>query len=287
MTQLDQTPRRLHGATAAERAEATRPSDIRTGAMFSQVPLEALGDRFLLPIDKVILGLLASHDNGQYRCWPTNKTLAREAGCSLATVKRALARLQQLGWISVEPDSTVPRGQVILLNWRRPAPQPSPPPPPPRPDRRRGRSPATVGEVLGGLAGGHRRTGGRRTEASGRGAPASPPPKVDTARQGPEDPARAARGAPDPHAADPSPTLSPDELAYWEAQRTHPTHRFMAHWAERVLSAHAAAAATGAREPEMKRVGSGQSLTEHPEPTPESEFRRIPSKNTPQPHDRQ
>jgi Helix-turn-helix domain len=113
-------PRPAHGATARERAETQRTPEIRSGAVYAQVPLDALSDRLILPIDKVILGLLVSHDNGSYCAWPTNAALAQEAGCTTRTVTRSLKRLTQLGWVSVVPSKNTDRGQIIKLNWRRP-----------------------------------------------------------------------------------------------------------------------------------------------------------------------
>jgi hypothetical protein len=118
---MPRPPRKNHGASAAERATADGSPEVRRGAMYAQIPTDVLGDRMLLPIDKVILALLTDHDNGSYCCWPTNTTLAAEAGCCTKTVYLALRRLQRLGWITVEPCPTVERGQLIRLNWRRPA----------------------------------------------------------------------------------------------------------------------------------------------------------------------
>lgn len=119
--------RTYYGASAAERAQARREPVIET-KIFSQPPRAIIGDRMTLPIDRVIVQLFADLDNGAYCCWPTNRQIAAEVGCSIRTVHNSLKRLSQLGWITIEPCPTVARGQMIRLNWRRPAPSRKAPP---------------------------------------------------------------------------------------------------------------------------------------------------------------
>src|SRR5437867_10926456 len=49
-----------------------------------------------------VYGLLARHANGQRRCWPSTRRLARLGGVGQTTVLRALRRLEETGFISVE-----------------------------------------------------------------------------------------------------------------------------------------------------------------------------------------
>lgn len=94
---------------------------IREGIRFAMPPMDLLTDRMLFPIDRVIAGILAGIAGSSYACWPTNRTLAGMAGCSIKTVYSALHRLERVGWIQVEaaPGRTI-RGQVIRLKWSRP-----------------------------------------------------------------------------------------------------------------------------------------------------------------------
>lgn len=48
----------------------------------------------------LVLALHVDYDTGV--CWPSRQTIATEAGVSLSTVKRSLARLAQLGAIEIE-----------------------------------------------------------------------------------------------------------------------------------------------------------------------------------------
>lgn len=48
----------------------------------------------------LVLALHVDYDTGV--CWPSRQTIATEAGVSLSTVKRSLARLAQIGAIEIE-----------------------------------------------------------------------------------------------------------------------------------------------------------------------------------------
>jgi hypothetical protein len=188
-------PRKIHGASAEERAAAARPPEVRRDAVFTQVPVEAMTDRMLLPVDRVLLTMLADHDNGSYCCWPTNAALAQEVGCTTRTVRTALRRLERLGWITIEPCLSVPRGQVIRLNWRRPAP---------------GRKAQAKAKAEGG--GRKRTSGGEEVQSRGGRKPSSPNPDPvprtktrDGSRPGGEEKT-------EEQTAD---TLSPEEVAWW------------------------------------------------------------------------
>jgi Helix-turn-helix domain len=231
-------PRRDHGATAAERAAACDAAaqsspEIRSKAVFSQVPMDALQDRLLLPIDKVILGLLANHDNGKYCAWPTNGALATEAGCSLSTVKRALKRLEQLGWITFETCHRVERGQLIRLNWRRPPAHATA-------TRREGGGGSYT--TRGGV--GHTRPGGWVTSDPGGGSYTTP--NLDPAREPKNKEARTSQkpGTEPPKAPPDEDLRSPEEVQEWEGYRDG-GDRILSQIARKVLAAHDAAVARG------------------------------------------
>lgn len=92
---------------------------VRPDVFFNTKPSDLDEDRMLLPIDKLIAGILGGIASPGYVCWPCNRTIAAKAGCSMRTVAYALKRLESLGWIRREPCPTTSRGQVIRLLWRR------------------------------------------------------------------------------------------------------------------------------------------------------------------------
>jgi hypothetical protein len=221
-------PKQHHGASAEERAAAARPPEVRRGAMYAQIPTEALADRMILPIDKVILGLLTDHDNGAYCCWPTNATLAQEAGCTTRTVRRSLRRLERLAWILTEPCASVPRGQLIRLQWRRPEPGRK------APKAKGGGGHACPGGGRTRLAGGEDMPGrGGRTCLAPNLDPVSRPTTRDGSRPGEDEDAD---------------VLSPEELARWQEQATG-GDRVQAKLARIVLAKHAEALAAQPNTP--------------------------------------
>jgi len=55
--------------------------------------------------EKSVLNALANFADKQGKCWPSQTTLAKSAGCSVSTIKRNLARLKSRGlvdWIQVD-----------------------------------------------------------------------------------------------------------------------------------------------------------------------------------------
>lgn len=99
---------------------AARQPDIRVGVLFIMPPIDLFRDRMLYPLDKVIAGILCDYAGSAYLCWPTNRRIAEDAGCSVKTVYECLKRLSDVGWITIEPaPSRTIRGQIIRLNWRR------------------------------------------------------------------------------------------------------------------------------------------------------------------------
>lgn len=61
--------------------------------------LEALRARHISGHEKDILLLLTGYGDDP---WPSHETIAYRCGCSISTVKRALKRLKEIGWISWE-----------------------------------------------------------------------------------------------------------------------------------------------------------------------------------------
>jgi hypothetical protein len=61
---------------------------------------------------KSVLLSLANFSDDKGFCWPSHATLAQHAGCSTATVKRALLHLERQGYIAHEHRSRPGRGQT-------------------------------------------------------------------------------------------------------------------------------------------------------------------------------
>ena len=67
---------------------------------FTQIPNEIARDSSLDPYAKAVLLVLASYANERGECWPSLDTIAKGAGCSVASVKRTLARLRGRGLVT-------------------------------------------------------------------------------------------------------------------------------------------------------------------------------------------
>ena len=61
---------------------------------------------------KSVLLSLANFADDKGFCWPSHATIAQQAGCSTATVKRALVQLEERGYIAHEHRSRPGRGQT-------------------------------------------------------------------------------------------------------------------------------------------------------------------------------
>lgn len=57
-------------------------------------------------IDQLVLVRIAWRINGEGKAWPALTTIAKDAGVSLATVKRSLARLETAGFVTRERHGT-------------------------------------------------------------------------------------------------------------------------------------------------------------------------------------
>jgi len=52
---------------------------------------------------KAVLIVLANRANKKGQCWPSAESIAADAGCSVATVNRAIPKLRESGLIDVQP----------------------------------------------------------------------------------------------------------------------------------------------------------------------------------------
>ena len=53
-------------------------------------------------VDRLVLIALANHANGETgQCWPSQRTIAREAGVATGTVSEALKRLTEIGEVEI------------------------------------------------------------------------------------------------------------------------------------------------------------------------------------------
>lgn len=67
---------------------------------FSKIPNTIIQDPGLSCQDFRVLSILIFHSFGKYWCNPSHRTIMKEAGISLAGVKRGLRKAQKLGYIS-------------------------------------------------------------------------------------------------------------------------------------------------------------------------------------------
>jgi hypothetical protein len=144
---------------------ATRP--------FAALPHDLREDPALRGRDKapLLAAALLEYARGKTSCWPSNRRLAEDLGCSPRTVQLALADLRRAGWVRVELGADTPTGRRIVLMWREAdcAPSPAPVAPP--------QAPAVAPEVRRG------REGDRPGGGSGREGP--PPPSGEGAGEPP------------------------------------------------------------------------------------------------------
>src|SRR4051812_44222961 len=96
-------------------------------APFAALPHDLRKDPALRGHDKAILlaAALLEYARDKPSCWPSNRRLAEDLGCSSRTVQLALAALRNAGWIRVEHGAD---GRRIWLTWREADCAPSPKP---------------------------------------------------------------------------------------------------------------------------------------------------------------
>src|SRR4051812_23074360 len=94
---------------------------------FAALPHDLRKDPALRGHDKAILlaAALLEYARDKPSCWPSNRRLAEDLGCSTRTVQLALAALRDSGWIRAEQGG---EGRRIFLVWREADCAPSPKP---------------------------------------------------------------------------------------------------------------------------------------------------------------
>ena len=82
------------------------------------------------PLDRLVYIALLAHADANYTCFPSIKTLAAEVDLGVRTVLRAIARLDELDWLDVQPHAA-PGGHAnrYLLKVRPLRPTGTGPPP--------------------------------------------------------------------------------------------------------------------------------------------------------------
>lgn len=55
--------------------------------------------------EKMILMVLLSHCIGKIECWPSHETIAKEASCSITTVKKTIRSLEEKKLLKIIPNS--------------------------------------------------------------------------------------------------------------------------------------------------------------------------------------
>src|SRR3954471_11635759 len=87
---------------------------------FAALPHDLRKDPALRGHDKAILlaAALLEYARDKPSCWPSNRRLAEDLGCSPRTVQLALAALRSAGWVRVEMGADSPTGRRIWLAWR-------------------------------------------------------------------------------------------------------------------------------------------------------------------------
>src|SRR4051812_15185070 len=89
----------------------------KTSLPFAALPHDLRKDPALRGHDKakLLAAALLEYARDKPSCFPSNRRLAEDLGCSPRTVQLALAALQRAGWIRVEQGGD---GRRIWLTWR-------------------------------------------------------------------------------------------------------------------------------------------------------------------------
>jgi len=70
--------------------------------VFNMIPRSLYADKEVNPLSIVVYGALCSFADEEGVCWPSHKTIAKEANVSESTVKRALRQLEKKGFVFSE-----------------------------------------------------------------------------------------------------------------------------------------------------------------------------------------
>ena len=110
---------------------APRRTQYHTGVPFAALPHDIAADPRLTPTDLRVLAALFYFARADASCWPSDEALAARVHRHPGTVRRALRRLEDLGYIRREFTRANPTGRLIHLtckepDWPRPVPAPTP-----------------------------------------------------------------------------------------------------------------------------------------------------------------
>ena len=110
---------------------APRGTQYHTGVPFAALPHDIAADPRLSPTDLRVLAALFYFARADASCWPGDEALAARVHRHPGTVRRALRRLEDLGYIRREFTRANPTGRLIHLtckepDWPRPVPAPTP-----------------------------------------------------------------------------------------------------------------------------------------------------------------
>src|SRR5512135_3322051 len=110
---------------------APRGTQGKTSVPFAAIPHDIAAGPRLTPTDLRVLAALLYFARQDASCWPCDHSIAARVHRHPGTVRRALRRLEDLGYIRRAPTWENPTGRLIHLtckesDWPRPAPAPTP-----------------------------------------------------------------------------------------------------------------------------------------------------------------
>jgi hypothetical protein len=128
------TPGHPAPAARSRTGQGSRPlpgTQCKTSVPFAALPHDIVSDPRLSPTDLRVLAALFYFARADPSCWPCDHSLADRVHRHPGTVRRALRRLEDLGYIRRAPTRENPTGRLIHLtckepDWPRPAPAPTP-----------------------------------------------------------------------------------------------------------------------------------------------------------------
>ncbi|MBV8608996.1 MAG: helix-turn-helix domain-containing protein, partial [Singulisphaera sp.] len=112
---------------------APRGTHYHIGVPFAALPHDIAADPRLSPTDLRVLAALFYFARAEACCWPSDQALAARVHRHPGTVRRALRRLEDLGYLRREFTRANPTGRLIHLTCKEPDwPRPVPASPPER-----------------------------------------------------------------------------------------------------------------------------------------------------------
>src|SRR5512135_3392537 len=123
-------PTTSNHSPAATGAYAAAPTKRQT-VPFAALPHDIAADPRLSPTDLRVLAALFYFARADPSCWPGDEAIATRVHRHPGTVRRALRRLEDLGYLRREFTRENPTGRLIHLtckepDWPRPVPAPTP-----------------------------------------------------------------------------------------------------------------------------------------------------------------